>query len=508
MLLLPRLDADALVHEGALQVPAGASFPTRGSSRRTAAAASASRSSSSPTPASSTTSRYFDVFAEYAKASPERHPHPHHGRQPRARGGDAAPAADALVPQHLVLGLHATKAAGRKPRSARDGRRRRSRPSTPRSGRIRLDVEPARTARRPSCCSPRTRRTPSGCSARRTPAPYVKDAFHDYVVARPTRRREPGRLGTKAAAHYRLDDSRRRGEVDAAAAPDAPRTRRRRAVRPRLRRDLRRAHRARPTSSTPRASPPTLDAEERARRPAGLRRAALEQAVLPLRRRGLARRRSRRSRRRPPARKRGRNHDWPHLFNRDVISMPDKWEYPVVRRLGPGVPHDPVRARSIRDFAKEQLVLFLREWYMHPNGQIPAYEFAFSRREPAGARLGLLARLQDDRRRAASATACSWRACFQKLLLNFTWWVNRKDVDGQATSSPAASSGSTTSASSTARSRCPTGGHLEQADGTAWMAFYCADHALDGARAGAATIPPTRTSPPSSSSTSSPSPTP
>ena len=75
-------------------------------------------------------------------------------------------------------------------------------------------------------------------------------------------------------------------------------------------------------------------------------------------------------------------------------------------------------------------MLLLREWYMHPNGQIPAYEWDFSRRQPAGARLGLLARLQDRRRRAASATALFLERAFQKLLLNFTWWVNRKDTEG------------------------------------------------------------------------------
>ena len=102
----------------------------------------------------------------------------------------------------------------------------------------------------------------------------------------------------------------------------------------------------------------------------------------------------------------------------------------LVRRLGPGLPHDPVRAASIRDFAKEQLVLLLREWYMHPNGQIPAYEFAFGDVNPP-----------------VHAWAC-WRVykmtgprggrdrvfldrVFQKLLINFTWWVNRKDVGGQ-----------------------------------------------------------------------------
>ena len=86
--------------------------------------------------------------------------------------------------------------------------------------------------------------------------------------------------------------------------------------------------------------------------------------------------------------------------------MPDKWEYPWFAAWDLAFHMIPF-ARMDPDFAKEQLLLLLREWYMHPNGQIPAYEFAFSRREPAGARVGLLAGLQDDRRRRGSATGCS-----------------------------------------------------------------------------------------------------
>ena len=99
----------------------------------------------------------------------------------------------------------------------------------------------------------------------------------------------------------------------------------------------------------------------------------------------------------PEPRKHGRNHDWPHLFNRDVISMPDKWEYPWYAAWDLAFHMLPM-ARVDGEFAKEQLLLFLREWYMHPNGQMPAYEFALRRRQSAGPRLGLLARLQDDRR--------------------------------------------------------------------------------------------------------------
>ena len=117
-------------------------------------------------------------------------------------------------------------------------------------------------------------------------------------------------------------------------------------------------------------------------------------------------------------------------------------------------------------------MLLLREWYMHPNGQIPAYEFAFSRRQPAGPRLGLLARLQDDRPAGSARPALPRRASSRSCCSTSPGGSTAR-TPRATTSSPAASSASTTSASSTARSRCPTGGFLEQADGTAWMAFYC-----------------------------------
>ena len=109
-----------------------------------------------------------------------------------------------------------------------------------------------------------------------------------------------------------------------------------------------------------------------------------------------------------------------------------------------------------------------------PTARFPAYEFDFGDVNPPVHAWACwrVYKMTGAARRARPR--CSSARVFQKLLLNFTWWVNRKDVRRQATSSPAASSASTTSACSTARSRCPTGGHLEQADGTAWMAFYCA----------------------------------
>ncbi|HXB02254.1 MAG TPA: hypothetical protein VNV15_05485 [Opitutaceae bacterium] len=173
----------------------------------------------------------------------------------------------------------------------------------------------------------------------------------------------------------------------------------------------------------------------------------------------------------PENRKQGRNHDWRHLYSRDIISMPDKWEYPWFAAWDHAF-HMLVMARVDPDFAKQQLVLFLREWYMHPNGQIPAYEFGFSDVNPpvhawACWRVYKItaARGQRDRDFLESV--------FQKQLLNFTWWVNRKDADGKNLFS-GGFLGLDNIGVFDRGQPIPGGGQLRQADGTAWMAFYAA----------------------------------
>lgn len=172
----------------------------------------------------------------------------------------------------------------------------------------------------------------------------------------------------------------------------------------------------------------------------------------------------------PGARQHGRNHEWTHLFNRDIISMPDKWEYPwyaawdLAFHMIPMTVVDP-------EFAKSQLLLLLREWYMHPNGQIPAYEFAFSDVNPpvhawACWRVYKMSGHRGERDRDFLARA------FHKLLINFTWWVNRKDVNGKHLFSGGFLGLDNIGVFDRSKP-LPTGGHLEQADGTAWMAFYC-----------------------------------
>jgi hypothetical protein len=174
----------------------------------------------------------------------------------------------------------------------------------------------------------------------------------------------------------------------------------------------------------------------------------------------------------PPPREResGRNSDWGHLHNRDVISIPDKWEYPWYAAWDLAFHMIPF-ARIDQHFAKHQLSLFLREWYMHPNGAIPAYEWALSDVNPP-----------------VHAWAC-WRvykksgppgardvrfleSAFHKLLLNFTWWVNRKDRTGKHVFA-GGFLGLDNIGVFDRSAPLPGGAVLDQADGTAWMAFYC-----------------------------------
>lgn len=172
----------------------------------------------------------------------------------------------------------------------------------------------------------------------------------------------------------------------------------------------------------------------------------------------------------PASRLTGRNSDWPQLFNRDIISMPDTWEYPWYAAWDLAFHMLPF-SRIDPQFAKDQLQLFLREWYMHPSGQIPAYEFNFSDVNPpvhawACWRVYKISGREGERdRNFLSAT-------FQKLLLNFTWWVNRKDLHQKHLFSGGFLGLDNIGVFDRSRP-LPTGGHLEQADATAWMAFYC-----------------------------------
>ena len=132
----------------------------------------------------------------------------------------------------------------------------------------------------------------------------------------------------------------------------------------------------------------------------------------------------------PPEARRGRNSDWRHLNNYDVISMPDKWEYPWYAAWDLAFHCIPL-ALIDPEFAKQQLVMLTREWYMHPNGQLPAYEWAFCDVNPPVHAWAAWRVFQIDRKqRGDQGDRAFLERVFHKLLLNFTWWVNRKDAQG------------------------------------------------------------------------------
>ncbi len=298
--------------------------------------------------------------------------------------------------------------------------------------------------------------------------PYVKDAFHEYLVQGRTEAVSPKPIGTKVAALYRLDIPaggdvvvRLRLAAQGATAGPSLRDEFDGVFRDRMREaDEFYAHRLPPGLS---------DDERRIVRQAYAGLLWGKQFYHYIVRDWLD---GDPQQPPPPARRAdGRNSGWLHVYNRDVISMPDKWEYPWYAAWDLAFHMIPL-ARIDPDFAKQQLVLFLREWYMHPNGQLPAYEFDFNDVNPP-----------------VHAWAC-WRVykmtggrgardrvflsrCFQKLVINFTWWVNRKDLDGN--NMFAGGFLGLDNIGVFDRSKpLPTGGHLEQADGTAWMASFCA----------------------------------
>jgi hypothetical protein len=172
----------------------------------------------------------------------------------------------------------------------------------------------------------------------------------------------------------------------------------------------------------------------------------------------------------PPARAMGRNHDWGHLYNRDVISMPDKWEYPWFAAWDLAFHMLPFAEMDPR-FAKDQLLLFQREWYMHPSGQLPAYEWAFEDVNPPVHAWACWRVYKRTAPRGARDTLFL-RRVFPKLLLNFTWWVNRKDVAGKHLFGGGFLGLDNVGVFDRNRP-LPDGLQLAQADGTAWMAFYC-----------------------------------
>ncbi len=365
--------------------------------------------------------------------------------QPRAGGGDPAPAADAVVPQHLVLGARRTATR----RCGAADERGRSSASTATLGDRWLTCE-----RRPRrCCSPRTRPTPSGCTARPSRT-AVRQGRHQ----RP-RRRAGCRRSTRARHR---DQGRRLVLLDMRAGRDGD------LVRLRLSGRAPAPQRARPRASTRSCAPAARRGRRVLRRgrcrpvprrrtgrgaPPGDGRPAVDQAVLRLRRRAVAGRRPGLPAAARAAPARCATREWRHLGNADVISMPDDWEYPwyaawdLAFHMVPLALVDP-------EFAKEQLVLLCREWYMHPNGQLPAYEWAFGDVNPPVHAWAACGSTRSTPSATGAATASSSSGSSTSCCSTSPGGSTARTPTG-ATCSPAASSAWTTSGCSTAPRRCP-----------------------------------------------------
>ncbi|MBI4660709.1 MAG: glucosidase, partial [Verrucomicrobia bacterium] len=299
------------------------------------------------------------------------------------------------------------------------------------------------------------------------PSPYVKDAFHEFVVRGRTEAVNPAGLGTKAAPHYLLNIPAGRTQVlrlRLSAADEAQGKS--------FEKDFNRVFAARTREADEfyaSICPPHLTKTELnvvRQGYAGLLwskqfyHVVVEDwlegdPAMPAP---------------PESRKTGRNQEWPHLYSNDILSVPDKWEYPWFAAWDLAFHMIPF-AKLDGKFAKDQLSLMLREWYMHPNGQIPAYEFAFSDVNPP-VHAWAAWRVYKISARGGPRDRQFLESVFQKLLINFTWWVNRKDAQGKNLFS-GGFLGLDNIGIFDRSKPLPTGGSLQQADGTAWMAFYC-----------------------------------
>lgn len=172
-----------------------------------------------------------------------------------------------------------------------------------------------------------------------------------------------------------------------------------------------------------------------------------------------------------PQRSEPRNSEWRHLFNDDIISVPDKWEFPWYA-VWDSAFHVVPLALIDPDFAKRQMDLFTREWYLHPNGQMPAYEWHFSDVNPPVHAWGTWQVYQIEKAVHGEGDRLFLERVFQKLLLNFTWWVNRRDNNGNNVFQ-GGFLGLDNIGVFDRSSELPTGGYLEQSDGTSWMGMYC-----------------------------------
>jgi hypothetical protein len=303
------------------------------------------------------------------------------------------------------------------------------------------------------------------------PQPYVKDAFHNYLVHGRTAAVNPDQTGTKAAALYRLEVPAgaeavlrlRLNEIapETLAAADGPFGKGFDAILSARRQEADAFYTA--------ITPPAVG-EDAAR----VMRQALAgmlwskqyyyfDAITWLGEHGAH-----------PLKKhshRVRNQEWFHMVNDEIISMPDKWEYPWYAAWDLAFQSIPLALVDL-DFAKKQLDLMLREFYIHPSGQLPAYEWNFSDVNPPVHAWAALLIYKSEKVLQGKGDIQFLKHVFGKLMLNFTWWVNRKDRFGKNVFE-GGFLGLDNIGVFDRSAALPTGGHLEQADGTAWMAFYC-----------------------------------
>ena len=300
------------------------------------------------------------------------------------------------------------------------------------------------------------------------PSPYVKDAFHRYVIGGETAAVHPDRRGTKAAARFRLEipaggSARRRLRLTEEAWEEGDP----------LGESLEKTLSVRKAEADEFYD--AVIAERLSPEQKGVARQAFAGMIWskqfykydvrrwldgdPLQPKP------------PESRKKGRNSDWRHVFNADILSMPDTWEFPWYAAWDLAF-HCVVFSLVDAQFAKDQLVLMLREWYMHPNGQIPAYEWNFADVNPPVHAWAALRVFQIERAKTGNADYAFLERVFHKLLLNFDWWVNRKDALGNNIFQ-GGFLGLDNIGIFDRNMRLPDGWVLSQADGTSWMAMYC-----------------------------------
>jgi hypothetical protein len=302
------------------------------------------------------------------------------------------------------------------------------------------------------------------------PSPYCKDGFHEWLIHKNGNAVNPSQIGTKSAAHYQL--------VIGAGAEQIVRLRLSRQTLDVGFADFEEVLTSRRAEADAfYADLPCAAGDEdlrRIRRQAGAGMIWSKQFYRYDVRRWLNGDPSQPAP--PPERKNGRNHDWQHLNANEVLSMPDKWEYPWFAAWDLAF-HTLTFAVIDPEFAKQQLVVITREWYMHPNGQLPAYEWAFGDVNPPVHAWAAWRVFQIDRKQRRTENPDDpgdlsfLERVFHKLLLNFTWWVNRKDIAG-LNIFQGGFLGLDNIGVFDRSAPLPTGGFINQSDGTSWMAMY------------------------------------